>query len=679
MTGSWATIANASPASIATMLLLTDGTVLAQGVSTNKWYRYRPDANGDYANGTWTTVADSVHAPLYYASGVLRDGRVIVVGGEYDSGAMIWLVNAELYDPVANTWTTLPTPAGWLRIGDAPGCVLPDGRFIVGEVLSRRTAIYDPATNAWTAAADKLNTVSEESWSLLPDGSIHAVDCSNPPNAEKYIIAADTWVPAGATLDGLVDAISEIGASVLLPDGRLFVIGATSFTALYTPPPIANQPGTWARGPSIPEVNPGQPLGAVDAPAALLPNGKVLFTVGPITIPARFNPPTFFFEYDPATNVISAAPAAATASDVAYTGRMLVLPTGQVMYSAYSTTVDLYTPDLAPDPVWRPTITSCPATLRPGRRFTLAGRQINGLSQSSYYGNDATQATNYPIVRLESTSSPAVHYLRTSDFSTMGLQTGTVIHRCAVTVPSTVPLGSYRLRVIANGIASDASLVTVSAKWFKELKFEIKEKLEIVEQIKEVRDLTVKPVPDVIDVKGPRENIDFLDRLEEEWSTVVRAVTAASDEMGAQLARAFIEPDERPDIGLPEPVVVEPTVPMPVEGVHGSAEKRAFALDDPRTELAVPEEAEQLHQLIHSISRSGGTIDLRDEQSVRAAAANVAGAARPAAAKAAAKRATGAKKATGARKATKKATGVKKATGGANTGDTQADRRPPPP
>jgi len=308
MAGTWTPLTNAPPAAVATVLLMTDGAVLAQGLSTNQWYRLAPDINGSYANGTWTTLAASNRAPLYYASGVLRDGHVIVAGGEYDSGVLVMLLNVERYDPVANTWTTLPNPSGWARIGDSPGCVLPDGRFICGEVGTRNTAIYDPATNAWTAAANKINTVGEESWSLLPDGTIHAVDCSNPPNAEKYIIASDQWVGAGATPQVLVDTISEIGPSVLLPDGRLFVIGATGFSALYTPPPVANQPGTWVQGPSIPQVNPSQPLGPVDAPGCVLPNGNVLFSASPITIPASFQPPTFFFEYDPVANTITHVP-----------------------------------------------------------------------------------------------------------------------------------------------------------------------------------------------------------------------------------------------------------------------------------------------------------------------------------------------------------------------------------
>mgnify|MGYP003694245837 CR=1 FL=1 len=254
------TLANAPPASVCYYAsLLTDGTVLAQGVSTNQLVpadarckrklrqRHLGDDGQQRPRAAVLRLGDPARRPAS-SSG----------GGEYDAGAMVWLLNAEMYDPAANTWTTLPVPAGWVRIGDAPGCVLPDGRFFLGQVATRNTAIYDPATNTWAAAANKINSVGEESWSLLPDGTIHAVDCSNPPNAEKYIIASNQWVAAGATPQVLVDSISEIGASALLPDGRVFVIGATGFTALYTPPPIANQVGTWAQGPTIPQVNPDQ-------------------------------------------------------------------------------------------------------------------------------------------------------------------------------------------------------------------------------------------------------------------------------------------------------------------------------------------------------------------------------------------------------------------------------------
>jgi hypothetical protein len=610
MAGTWTTISNAPPAQVETTFLLTDGSVLAQGLSTNQWYRLVPDAHGSYANGTWTTVASSVHAPLYYASGVLRDGRVMVVGGEYDAGALVWLLNVEVYDPVANTWTTLPNPPGWVRIGDAPGAVLPDGRFIVGQVSTFDVAIYDPATNAWTAAANKINRVVEESWSLLPDGTLHAVDCSNPPQAEKYVIAADTWVAAGQTPQVLVDSITEIGASVLLPDGRLFVIGATGFTALYTSPPIANQAGTWAQGPSIPQVNPGQALGAVDAPACILPNGNVLFSAGPITTPATFQAPAFFFEYDPTTNTIAQVPGPSTTATIPYMGRMLMLPTGQVMYTSGDTAVDLYTPSGGPDPVWLPTITTAPTTLRPGRTSTLAGRQINGLTQCSYYGNDATNATNYPIVRLRSTTSSHLWYCRTFDFSTMGLNTGTVVHTCRFLVPASVPDGTYCLEVVANGISSACRRVTVTRKWFKELKNEIKEKFEIIEVIKDLRDTHTKRVPDIVDDKLVREELDLFDRAQEEWVETIRTLAQGVDHANATMSRAFISPEQRPEVDpgpLMEPIVemLEPRA-ISDEEAESAQDKRAF--NDERREV-ISEEAAAFHRYLHSIARRGGDVD----------------------------------------------------------------------
>ena len=592
MPGTWTTITNAPPDEVATTLLLTDGSVLAQGYGTNAWYRLAPDATGSYVNGTWTTLASSTEAPLYYSAGVLRDGRVIYSGGEYDGFTMVFLNTSEIYDPIANTWTLIPAPAGWTQIGDSPGCVLPDGRWFVGRVNTRNTAIFDPATNTWTAAANKINNVSEEGWSLLPDGSILSIDATAPPNAEKYIIASNTWVAAGATPQSLVDSIREIGAQVLLPDGRVFCIGATGVTAIYTPPPISSQAGTWVAGPTIPQVN-AQAHGAVDAPACLLPNGRVLFTSGPITSPATFQAPATFFEYDPATNAIATVTAAATAANVPYQGRMLMLPTGQVLYTACSATVDIYTPDGAPDPVWQPTITSCPSSLVRGGTHTLQGRQINGLSQCVYYGNDATQATNYPIVRLESTTSSDVHYCRTSSFSTMGLQTGTVVHSCRFTVPSTVPLGSYCLRVIANGIPTAACknvVVTPKLKWFKELKLEIKDKLEVFEN------LTEKRFPDIVDIKAIREN-EIFERIEEEWVQTVRTVAESIDVANEELSRSFIRPGERPDVGPPEPLIeeIEPRKISAEEARRGQ-EKHEYIRGQ---KVVVSKEAERLHDAIH--------------------------------------------------------------------------------
>ena len=94
----------------------------------------------------------------------------------------------------------------------------------------------------------------EETWNLLPDGSVLTVNTNNPPHAERYIPSIDEWVSAGTTPNSLVlylitdptgleVSVDEIGPAILLPDGRLFAIGGTGQTALYTPPPAGSDPG----------------------------------------------------------------------------------------------------------------------------------------------------------------------------------------------------------------------------------------------------------------------------------------------------------------------------------------------------------------------------------------------------------------------------------------------------
>src|SRR5690348_14859686 len=123
------------------MIQLTDGTVLVQNQGpanngTNKWWRLKPSATGSYVNGTWSQVAalPSTYAPLYFASALLPDGRVIVEGGEYNHGSLVWTNKGAIYDPVANTWTMVAHPVGseWVRIGDGPSTVLASGKFMLG-------------------------------------------------------------------------------------------------------------------------------------------------------------------------------------------------------------------------------------------------------------------------------------------------------------------------------------------------------------------------------------------------------------------------------------------------------------------------------------------------------------------------------------------------------------------
>ena len=109
------------------MALLTDGRVLVHDESGNSgtwgnWWTLTPDINGNYATGTWTQVATmpSGYGPLYFGSAVLPDGRYIAEGGEYNLGRDAWTTKGAIYDPVANSWTSVTPPSGWASIGDTP-------------------------------------------------------------------------------------------------------------------------------------------------------------------------------------------------------------------------------------------------------------------------------------------------------------------------------------------------------------------------------------------------------------------------------------------------------------------------------------------------------------------------------------------------------------------------------
>jgi hypothetical protein len=467
------------------MLLLTDGTVFCHEFESKNWYRLIPDSAGDYdtAGAQWKPAAPlpdnpiipankggPTNAPLYFASAVLRDGSVFVAGGEYNSGiADADLLAVQVYDPFHDKWTTFSPPTGWSAIGDAPCCVLADGRVLLGSIRDTATALFDPHAG-FSAGPSKSDSSSEESFVLLPDGSVLAVQCTNLPNAEK-LLPGTGWVSAGATPVTLPEAcpglVAEIGASVLLANGSVFAIGASGNTALYTPQADPAAPGTWAPGPVLRDAS-GATMFPMDAPAVLLPNSKVLL-VGSPAPPCSYPPPSTFFEYDPATNTVVpiASPPMAPPTperphgDSCFLLRFLLLPTGKVLLSDDLNFIAVYTPDGAPQQSWQPTITKCPTNLTRGATYTLEGRQINGLSQAVFYGDDATMATNYPLVRLRNQATGNAWYCPTSGHSTMGVATGGALHTTNFAVPQAVETGSAELVVIANGIASAPLAVCV--------------------------------------------------------------------------------------------------------------------------------------------------------------------------------------------------------------------------
>ena len=465
----WTPLAHQPPFNPGAMLLLTDGTVMVkdQGKSNRgspRWWRLTPDINGSYRKGTWSKLASlpAGYAPLYYASAVLPDGRVIIEGGEYNNGQRVWTNLGAIYDPLTNIWANVPPPAGsaWSLIGDASGTVLADGTFMIGGSFTTQQARFNPATLSWTiTGSGKADLNEEESWTLLPDGDVLTVDCNNPghlTNSEQFWPPDDSWHSAGSTIVKLDDTNAdnsgshEMGPQVLRPDGTVFAAGATGHNAVYS-----SVAYTWTAAPDFPVIR-GRQYDVADGPAALLPSGKVLVAASP----GVSKTPTHFFVFDGANlNRVADTPNAARLSS--YYGFMILLPTGQVMFNSRHGDIELFTDTGGIPPNIAPVITLVPTSLVASQSYVLSGKQLNGVSQGAAYGVGYESATNYPLVRIVIAATGHVFYARTFNHGAMPVTPGAV-SETHFTVPAGIETGAATLFAVANGIASTPVSVTVA-------------------------------------------------------------------------------------------------------------------------------------------------------------------------------------------------------------------------
>lgn len=471
--GTWTPLVHGFPGGTPdTPLQLTDGSVLVHDFCTADWYKLTPDANGDYVNGTWTQIASMPdnYDPGYFASQILADGRMIINGGEYDNGCNAhWTNKGAIYDPQTNKWKPVATPANVRNIGDAQAAVLPDGGYMLANAITTQEIIGTfnaSGVPTWTTTgAGKKDRNDEEGWTLIPGGRILTVDASRNltgtvNKTELYDIATGSWTDGEDTPNILVDKdSSEIGPAVLIPNGKVFQVGGTpgcksgcaGHTAVYD-----SLTDHWAAGPDIPKL--GKDVGdSSDGPSVLLPNGFVLIETSPI-----FKKPSHFFEYNGTKLSRVSEPADAPKSS-SYEGRLMSLPTGQVLWTTFSGDVEVYTTTYKTKADWAPTIAKAPRKLVRGHaNYVVSGTRFNGMTQGNGYGDDAQSYTNYPLVRITNTASGHVCYARTHDHSTMGINQAGDPTSTRFDVPSSCEVGASKLVVIANGMASPPVNATVS-------------------------------------------------------------------------------------------------------------------------------------------------------------------------------------------------------------------------
>jgi len=438
--GVWTALNNAPPSGLQMGLLMSDGTVICPDGGTD-WYRLTPDIHGSYINGTWTQIASMNYNRLFFSSDVLTNGNVYVAGGEYGGGP------AELYNYLANTWTVIQPPTE--NFSDACSKMLPNGNVLQSDSQSSYY-IYNVAQNTETDVGS-CEDMNETCWVRMPNDNILGVT-GYSTTSEHYVPSLNAWY---ADNDVPVDVFGyggELGPAFVLPNGKVFQVGATANTAIYTPGTALTSAGSWVAGPQM--VFGPNGLGAVDAPGAAMITGNVLLCIGPTN---GYNAPCYFYEYNYVLNNLTQqnAPGGGTTynNSSPFGTSMLCLPDGNVLFFGGQGTTSLfaYAPGGTPLAAGKPTINSI--TQNADGSYLLTGIGLNGITGGAAYGDDWQMDTSYPLVRMTNNLSGNVYYARTYNWSSTTIQNPNPV-TTDFSLPSGLPPGTYSLVVTVMGNVS---------------------------------------------------------------------------------------------------------------------------------------------------------------------------------------------------------------------------------
>jgi hypothetical protein len=266
--GAWTAFPNGG-LNVQWLQLMPDGRVLMQDGAAATWV-LSPDANGRYANGTWTRYADAPRTHVAGNIAVLNDGSVSCAPGEFGTSAQPNDIWSSRFDPATNTWTAAQT------IGTAPGNYTnsldthhsvfqtDDGRLIGSEKIA--PASWRPG-DAVTNSPFGVTVMGEEQYVTLPDGRamIFNETASGAPNIRICSPGYDAGMIAGGSSSASAGVVS-INVTTALASAISAEVAAGR---CWAPPPTTK----WrSRGPSIPfEIG----------PAGYMPKiGKVVLVTG---------------------------------------------------------------------------------------------------------------------------------------------------------------------------------------------------------------------------------------------------------------------------------------------------------------------------------------------------------------------------------------------------------------
>ena len=247
-------------------------------------------ADSSETPGVWSLTGAMAVSRFGGTTTLLANGKVLAAGGRIGAAGGPSTATAEVFDPISGTWSpagSMPDP----RYSHS-ATLLADGRVLVAggftgdlttnaQPVLNSAALYDPASNSWTATGSLNVRRAIHMAILLPNGKVLAAGgrtCSAPPTAcnsdfvtgtaELYDPATGTWTPTGS-----MAGPRHTTSVVLLPNGTVLFSGGFPGSGLDTAEIYNPSTGTFSPTGSL-------NFGRSRQGTVLLPDGQVLVASG---------------------------------------------------------------------------------------------------------------------------------------------------------------------------------------------------------------------------------------------------------------------------------------------------------------------------------------------------------------------------------------------------------------
>lgn len=233
-------------------------TIVTGGDSAKKTSIYNP------ATDSWSSAPDMILARGYQSSATCSDGRIFTIGGSW-SGPLGGK-NGEIYSPTANTWTMLngcpvapmlTNDAGGVWRGDNHGWLFgwKDGSVFQAGPSKAMNWYGTNGGGSQTAAGTRANDIDSMCGSaimydavagkiLTVGGSPNYQDAGATTAAHLITIGNPNTTPQVTTLNGM--SFPRIfHNAVVLPDGKVFVVGGQAIGSPFVDSNVEFTPEMW--------------------------------------------------------------------------------------------------------------------------------------------------------------------------------------------------------------------------------------------------------------------------------------------------------------------------------------------------------------------------------------------------------------------------------------------------